>query len=202
MKIQAITILIVFLVNSLFLKEFSTSDDYLKKRIDCYPEAPYSFGDSIEEKCRSRNCLYQPTALPNVPWCFFPQESYGYKMVNVTNLSNGYKFHLTRLTKYLSPFPDPVEELILDIEYLNTKILHVKIYDAKNKRYEVPVDLNDIRDKNSFNSDLSFAYENNNDLVFVLKVIRKSTGEILFDTSIGGLVFCDQFIQVNCLNLY
>ena len=172
-------------------------DDDLKKRIDCYPEAPYTFGDSIEEKCRLRNCLYQPTDVSNIPWCFYPQESYGYRMVNVTNLANGYKFFLTRLTKYLSPFPDPVDNLILDVEHLNTKVLHVKMYDAKNNRYEVPVELNDIKDANTFNSDLSFVYENSNDLVFVLKIIRKSTGQVLFNTAIGGLVFCDQFIQVN-----
>ena len=117
-------------------------------------------------------------------------------MINVTNLENGYKFFLTRLTKYLSPLPDPVNDLILDVEYLNSKVLHVKIYDAKNKRYEVPIDLNDIRDKNTFNSELDFVYENNIDMVFSLKIIRKSTGTTLFDTKIGGLVFCDQFIQV------
>jgi hypothetical protein len=32
--------------------------------------------------------------------------------------------------------------------------------------------------------------------VFGIKVIRKSTGAILFDTSLGGLTFSDQYLQI------
>ena len=33
--------------------------------------------------------------------------------------------------------------------------------------------------------------------VFSFKVIRSETGAILFDTSLGGLTFSDQFIQIS-----
>ncbi len=29
------------------------------------------------------------------------------------------------------------------------------------------------------------------------KVVRKATGTVLFDTSLGGLIFSDQFIQIS-----
>ena len=196
---ETITCLFAFVTFLAVISLTVAATDDEKRRIDCYPEAPYSFGAPIDGSCRQRNCIFQSAGSPGAPWCFFPQESYGYTMFNVSTLSNGYKVYLTRLTKYTSPFPDPIDNLILDVLYLNSKVLHLKIYDAKNKRYEVPIEFNDITDSNTNkdNSDFSFTFENRNtDSVFIFKVIRKSTGTILFDTSLGGFVFCDQFIQI------
>lgn len=38
--------------------------------------------------------------------------------------------------------------------------------------------------------------EFSNDPVFSFRVIRKATGTVIFDTSLGGLTFADQFIQI------
>ena len=35
-----------------------------------------------------------------------------------------------------------------------------------------------------------------NDPVFAFKVIRRSSGEVLFDTSLGGFTYADQFLQL------
>ena len=129
-------------------------------------------------------------------------------MINSTSSSNGHRIFLKRLTKYSSPFPNPIDELQLDVEYINSKVFHFKITDSKTKRYEVPLELNDIRDTASFISEFSFTFENRNtDTMFIFKVTRKSTGTVLFDTSVGAMVFCDQFIQIATLlpkgsNLY
>jgi hypothetical protein len=186
----------------LFLAALALANQNLDKnldtqRVDCYPEAPYSFGQPIETQCRQRNCLFQSSTVANVPWCFFPQESFGYTMLNYTNIKNGHVIYLRRLTKYSSPFPDPIDNLRLDVEYLNSKTLHFKIYDSSQTRYEVPIELNDVRDSDSFTPELTFTFENRAaDSVFTFKVVRKSTGLALFDTSIGSFVFSDQFLQI------
>ena len=35
--------------------------------------------------------------------------------------------------------------------------------------------------------------------IFSFKVIRNSDGEVIFDTSFGGFVYCNQFIQITTL---
>lgn len=41
-----------------------------------------------------------------------------------------------------------------------------------------------------------FKIEFSNDPVFSFKVIREATGTVVFDTSLGGLTFSNQFIQL------
>lgn len=41
-----------------------------------------------------------------------------------------------------------------------------------------------------------YRMEYSNDPAFSFKVIRVSTGTAVFDTSLGGLTFADQFIQI------
>ena len=86
-------------------------------RVDCYPDASALFGASLEPRCLQRNCIYQPSGVPNEPWCYFPQETYGYTMTNSVKVTNGYVISLQRLTKYSQPFPEPIDSLKLEIKY-------------------------------------------------------------------------------------
>jgi hypothetical protein len=45
-------------------------------------------------------------------------------------------------------------------------------------------------------TDPLYSVEFSNDPVFSFKVVRKSSGTVVFDTSLGGLTFADQFIQI------
>jgi hypothetical protein len=168
-------------------------------RIECYPEAPYLFGASLAQKCLQRNCIYSESSVPNVPWCYYPQDSYGYTMTSSSKTSNGYLINLKRLTKYQSPFSNPIDNLRMEIIYLTKQIVNFKIVDANNQRYEVPIKLNNIQETpiDEISLDYLFTFENRaSDGVFTFKIIRKSTGTTLFDTSLGGMVFCDQFLQI------
>lgn len=60
-------------------------------------------------------------------------------------------------------------------------------------RYEVPLKIN--APKSGPASPL-FHLEFTNEPVFSFKVIREATGTAIFDTSLGGLTFSDQFIQL------
>jgi len=177
--------------------EVNSKADLELERIDCYPEAPYSFGQPIDQRCRQRNCIYQSSSKPGVPWCFFPQETFGYTMTNYSISNKTFRISLRHLTKYPANFGPAINNLVLQAEYLNAKTFHLKIYDADKDRYEVPIELKNVRDNSQFDPDFKFEFENRQtDSVFVFRVIRKSTGSVLFDTSIGGFVFSDQFLQI------
>lgn len=169
------------------------------QRVDCYPEAPYMNGQAIDQKCVQRNCIWRSSTQPNVPWCFFPQDNYGYTATGNTTINGGRTERITlrRLTAYNAPFADPIDNLILEVDQINQKILRVKIYDSTKSRYEVPLELNDVRNPNSFVSDFIFTWENRaGDNMFQFKIIRRSSNAVLFDTSIGAFVFEDQFLQI------
>lgn len=203
MKFKSLLLLLASLVlaNSFVLKDntiFETKrSDY--ERVDCYPEASYSFGEDIKDKCLQRNCLFESSSIPNVPWCFFPQDSFGYTMTSSEQTDSGLKINLKRITSRQSPFPDPIENLVLTVDFLNPKTLNIKIKDKDHDRYEVPIVLEDVRSKDSNPQDaseLSFQFQNGPNQVFEFKIVRKSTGTVLFDTSIGAFVYNDQFLQI------
>lgn len=60
-------------------------------------------------------------------------------------------------------------------------------------RYEVPLRMDPAQPSTGNHM---YNVEFSNDPVFAFKVIRKSTGTVIFDTSLGGLTFSDQFLQI------
>ena len=75
--------------------------------------------------------------------------------------------------------------------------LHVKIEDAAQVAYQVPISVFPTPDaSNSVAedvSDLAFAYEES---PFSFSVTRSSSGEVLFDSSAASLVFEDQYLRL------
>ena len=61
-------------------------------------------------------------------------------------------------------------------------------------RFEVPIRIDPPA---GGNSNPLYEVQFVNDPVFSFKVIRKSSGAVLFDTSLGGLTFSDQFLQIS-----
>ena len=73
-------------------------------------------------------------------------------------------------------------------------IILIKQFTDGTPRFEVPIRIDPPA---GGNSNLLYEVEFVNDPVFSFKVIRKSSGSILFDTSLGGLTFSDQFLQIS-----
>uniref|UniRef100_H2YDF8 alpha-glucosidase n=1 Tax=Ciona savignyi TaxID=51511 RepID=H2YDF8_CIOSA len=72
--------------------------------------------------------------------------------------------------------------------------LHIKFYDAANERFEVPLPINGA--DATAPADPLYDIQFFNDPSFYFQVIKKSTGTVLLDTSLGGLTFSDQFLQI------
>ena len=178
-------------------------------RINCFPE--YQGYSNIpwpitEEQCKQRNCTYNPEAMgvAEAPPCFMTPDI-GYEVVhNPTGFENIHGRQAdgsyVLLTLYLKPlsftpiFDPPVQLLRFTATLYNDKHLRIKIEDANNQRYEVPF-TSPMKPKIESNDDGDFRlfYEKK---PFAFHVLRRSNQAVLFNTSIGGLVFSDRFLQI------
>eukprot|EP00094_Tigriopus_californicus_P007397 TCALIF_07120-PA protein Name:"Similar to MGAM Maltase-glucoamylase, intestinal (Homo sapiens)" AED:0.12 eAED:0.12 QI:64/0.83/0.61/1/0.83/0.76/13/81/845 len=149
-------------------------------RIDCEPE-----GNADENLCYERGCVYNEVFNePGVPWCYFP-DNYGYSMVGEPqNTANGLTVELSRNSGLQSLYGNDFDTLVVTAEFQTDQRLRVKI---------VPISINPgSGPANNPLYDVKLVQEVNG---FALKVIRKATGTVLFDTGLPGFVYSDQFIQ-------
>lgn len=129
------------------------------------------------------------------PWCYLDKKSTGYTAKGQTKLPHGgfeSTLELKTTARKLSPHIEQISKLHLAVTQVSEHILRIKLTDPAVKRYEVPIQSHfNIPTKTPEKTvyDVSLADD------FHLKVTRKSNGATLIDTSIGGLVYSDQFIQ-------
>ncbi|ELU05446.1 hypothetical protein CAPTEDRAFT_63978, partial [Capitella teleta] len=174
--------------------------DYpINERVDCQPESHSAHPDP--EACVARGCYWCSTGT-SAPSCFVPAE-HGYRMVGQPEeTGKGYRVIIRRIN-YPSWFGSDLNVVQVDIEFQADERLRIKLSDPNAPRWEVPLPI-DSPDEAARNP--LYAIQFKNDPVFSVSVIRRSTGAVIFDTSLGGLVFSDQFIQIstylNSPNLY
>ncbi|CAH3034609.1 unnamed protein product [Porites lobata] len=160
-----------------------------KDKIDCYPEK------GNQTVCESRGCTWENSDAEGVPSCFFP-ESYsgGYKIEGeVINTNLGYQAALKRRSAVTTIYGQDINDVILDVEFQTNDRVRFKLYDSREKRYEVPVPMPSATSKAS---NPKYKVEFKPD-PFSLKIVRKENGAILWDSSVGVLIFEDQFIQIS-----
>ncbi|KAJ8027757.1 Maltase-glucoamylase, intestinal [Holothuria leucospilota] len=164
-------------------QEDSTKEN---ERIDCHPDPGAS-----KCSCHSRKCVWSSASQPDAPWCYYPVS---YRTYNITSQVDTAKGSRATLAYVGSPiFSNPVMSLTVDVEYQTDYRLRVKIYDTDNARFEVPLDIPSPSTKAS-NPQYSVSFSNVDNFSF--KVTRNSNGETIFDTSLSGFTFEDQFIQI------
>ncbi|CAG8606975.1 13228_t:CDS:2 [Funneliformis caledonium] len=165
-------------------------------RVDCGYRGIQAF-----ECINILNCCWNPTDVIGGNYCYYKsQPCKGYKVVNVEYRGNGRVLiadlelngigcglygHDSRHLKFL-------------VEYETAERLHVKIYDPKEWRFEVPEEIVPIPLSESINSDLlyHFIYDEN---PFTFSIARADTGEKIIDTDVPGmnsLVFEDQYMEI------
>ncbi|XP_068026417.1 LOW QUALITY PROTEIN: maltase-glucoamylase-like [Melanerpes formicivorus] len=159
------------------------------QRVDCIPD-----GIATKSLCSLRGCCWSPLDDSSVPWCYFSSD-HGYAVDgDLVTTQQGLQASLVRAS---SPtlFSHNIDNLLLTVEPQTSNRLHFKITDPNNQRFEVPHE-----HVGSFTgpaaSDLNYEVEVQRS-PFGIKVTRASSGKVVFDTTIGPLVYADQFLQLS-----
>uniref|UniRef100_A0A8C5XAY3 Maltase-glucoamylase n=1 Tax=Microcebus murinus TaxID=30608 RepID=A0A8C5XAY3_MICMU len=159
------------------------------ERINCIP-------DQLPTKatCDQRGCCWRPQGAVSVPWCYYSKNR-GYQMEgDVVNTNAGFTAQLRSLPS-ASPFGNDVSNVLLTAEYQTSNRFHFKFTDQTKDRYEVP---HEHVQPFSGNAAASLSYEVEvSKQPFSIKVARRSNNRVLFDSSIGPLLFADQFLQLS-----
>ncbi|KAF5907893.1 maltase-glucoamylase, intestinal-like, partial [Clarias magur] len=161
----------------------------LEERVDCFPDSGAS-----QQKCQERGCCWGPLDETNVPWCYF-SSNHGYTVVSESQLSSTKLAARLKRQDAPSLYGSDILELSFTAEMQTENRLRFKITDANKDRFEVPHE--HIRSlSSSLNGPLKYEFE----LLkspFGVRVRRASNKKILFDTSIGPLVFANQYLQIS-----
>ncbi|XP_038077866.1 sucrase-isomaltase, intestinal-like [Patiria miniata] len=170
-------------------------------RVSCHP----GWEEGTEEICLQRGCIWSmPMVDTAAPKCFFPKNYGGYRMVGKeAETPSGYRITLDRIPSTPTLFGGDITRLILDIEHQTEYRLRFKFYDPAKQRYEVPLNMPQAPETQPFRTLYDVAFTSN---PFTLKITRKDSGAVLWDTSLGPFIFSDQFLQITTMlpstNLY
>jgi len=168
----------------------------ISQRIDCYPE-----GSVTPTSCTDRGCCWLPDESPDaptgIPWCFYPDD-FGYSGSNFVTRGNKITADLKKNANQPGPFGADITPLKLEVTMLEETI-RFQIYDPRNARWEVPWVLDDggvdrAEPFSEAQSDYSVSWTAS---PFGLAVTRVSTGSVIWNTTLAGFVFEDQFIQIS-----
>ncbi|XP_019573698.2 sucrase-isomaltase, intestinal [Rhinolophus sinicus] len=166
----------------------SELNDPINERINCIPEQ-----FPTQAICRMRGCCWRPGNNSGIPWCFFV-DNHGYNAEKITVTNTGLEAKLNRIP---SPtlFGNDINTVLLTTQSQTPNRLRFKITDPNNRRYEVPHQF--VKEFNGPTASDTLYDVQVTENPFSLKVIRKSSKITLFDTSIGPLVYSDQYLQIS-----
>lgn len=164
------------------------------EKFDCFPQE-----NANEEACKSRGCCWVPVNSTSkgqlgVPYCFYPTKFRSYRYLNVSVTDLGATAYLENV--FNSSYPENIQLVKIDFNYLDENILQIKIYDANTARFESPfpkisLDGRHLPKKTSY-------YVNIDKEKLGFNVIRKSNNQSIFNTEdMGGFIFANQFLQLS-----
>ena len=121
----------------------------------------------------------------------------GYSARNVHTTATGLTADLSLAGEACNAYGTDIEELRLSVNYDAATRLHVKIEDAAGVAYQVPTSVFGTPDSShsvsAEDSELEFRHEES---PFSFSVVRRSNGEVLFDSSAAPLIFEDQYLRL------
>uniref|UniRef100_A0A9L0IEJ8 Maltase-glucoamylase 2 (putative) n=1 Tax=Equus asinus TaxID=9793 RepID=A0A9L0IEJ8_EQUAS len=168
------------------------------EKFNCYPEDP----SASEESCRQRGCLWEHTTTPGVPTCYYDTIP-SYAASNIQYLPTGITTDLALLTAPESAAAATSDDLSAKIDFLQLSVIYhtenmlqFKIYDPRNKRYEVPVPLNTPPSPvgSPENRLYDVRIQNN---PFGIQIRRKSSNTVIWDSQLPGFTFNDMFLSIS-----
>lgn len=151
------------------------------------------------EDCEAAVCLWKEAEAP-YPRCFQPADYYGYRLLSYSARDAEHVFfNLSYAGGAYSPYADSlIHSVVFELHKYSNRIVRFKFSNAAERRYEVPV-------QNTFeflrkphqahNPRYSSKMGTTKHGFFYFSLLRRHTDVKLIDTSIGGLVMTNQFLQ-------
>uniref|UniRef100_A0A0N5AMQ5 Maltase n=1 Tax=Syphacia muris TaxID=451379 RepID=A0A0N5AMQ5_9BILA len=159
-----------------------------ESRIDCLP-----IPGSNEEQCTKHGCVWDSfydDQNPTVPLCYYPENVGGYNLTVDGKIKTLGKRH-DGPENLFSPDIDKIFFSTSNIgATFNVKIGSTKRFDSTT--YEIPIAI--PKERSQSTDGVSIEILSKEPFYFAVK--RKSNSRVLWDTSIGGFVFSDQYIQI------
>jgi lysosomal alpha-glucosidase len=204
MKLQRLCVLLFSLFwTQILVTCFDSCSNYIPERdiTDCLPDE-----SSGEPGCRARGCCWRPTQTQGVPWCFYPEnyQPADYRLQS-TQQMNGEEGFTDKIHKNeANPrWPNDILNLQVQVSYVSPRVARIRITDAANSRFEVPLALNidGLREKHrqlKRNYQVTSTSSSNE---YGLTLTRTSDGSVLFNSSVAGpfIIYTDQFLELSTL---
>ncbi|KAF9296133.1 hypothetical protein BGZ74_010460 [Mortierella antarctica] len=156
------------------------------------------------QECHDRNCCWDPKQNNlNAPYCFLRQHSCkGYGVSSATTTANGVQVQLDLNggSQGCARFGEDIPRLKVIVDFETKSRVRVRILDRERSRYEIPASaLPNPQDtaKVVGKLDYDFKYTEN---PFTFSVIRRSTGEAVFQTKVPGvdsLVYENEYLEIS-----
>ncbi|KAF8384643.1 hypothetical protein PRIPAC_73785 [Pristionchus pacificus] len=158
------------------------------RRMDCHPEPGLTV-----ELCTARDCIYdeQTVGPTGTPKCYMAADKIGYTAASVSDGSS----ILTKNNGPKSPWDVDINSIRFRFADLGNGVANVRI-DTVEARFDPAPILDLPRETLTSNEKLHLRTTTGDPFSFA---IERADGGTLFDTSIGGLIFTDQFIQIAAL---
>ncbi|CAB3369876.1 Hypothetical predicted protein [Cloeon dipterum] len=159
-------------------------------------ECPVSYNARNPDYSISQGACFSPCTWDGSN-CWLPDfPSYGYVVDGPsTNISASIRIPLRKFGPSL--YGLDVTSIVVEISILTENSVRIKFYDPANQRYEVPISINNAPSgKQLSTSEFDVIYPEQVGSVFSLQIIRKSTGTVIFDTSVAGITFEDQLLSL------
>ncbi|KAK2755518.1 hypothetical protein FQN54_006458 [Arachnomyces sp. PD_36] len=119
----------------------------------------------------------------------------GYAASNVKQSDKKITADLTLDGEPCNVYGDDIKDLKLLVEYQTENRLHVKIYDAEKRVYQIPKDLLAMPESEEFDGSGDFVFSLQQK-PFAFSVTRKSNDQVLFNTTGQALIFESQYLRL------
>ncbi|ELW64814.1 Sucrase-isomaltase, intestinal [Tupaia chinensis] len=163
-------------------------NDPINERINCIPEQ-----FPTQALCAQRGCCWRPWNSSVIPWCFFVN-NHGYNAEGLRTTNTGLEANLNRIS---SPtlFGNDINRVLFTTQNQTPNRFRFKITNPSNRRYEVPHQF--VQEFTGPASTDTLYNVQVTERPFGIKVIRRSNNRVLFDTSVGPLVYSNQYLQIS-----
>uniref|UniRef100_T1IZR3 P-type domain-containing protein n=1 Tax=Strigamia maritima TaxID=126957 RepID=T1IZR3_STRMM len=177
--------------------QYTHNEDFRIAVVNCHPDIGVT-----REKCKERGCcwitLSETSLNMGYPKCIYPK-NYGYVFTGKKKtFANGWEMKLIKMNT--TDYWDDVRTIALRVEEQTPYRLRIKYYDPNEARFEVPDSALPVKQnsaiKDPFNGTLYALGYNTTQVPFNINVRRTSNELTIFDTSLGGFTFSNQYLQL------